>query len=106
MKPRNPAQTATRLLETHWRPIYGLSPREFQVFLLLGDGLSSGEIANTPGFKCSRKTVEAHFANLRRKLGMEHLARVRVYAATFIALHGRPQIERRVTERRLIFKAA
>lgn len=106
MKPPSPAQTASRLLETHWRPIYGLSPREFQVFLLLGDGLSSGEIANTPGFKCSRKTVEAHFANLRRKLDLPTIARARVYAATFIALHGKPEIERRVTERRLIFKAA
>lgn len=106
MKTPNPAQCAIALDKTPYRAIQSLSVREFQIFLLLGEGLSAPEIADLAGFKCSRKTVDSHFDHIRRKLGMEKLAKVRVFAATFIALHGRPKIEKQVCERRLVFKAA
>lgn len=93
-------------LPEEWQKLQWLSPREYQIFMLLGDGLSSREIADYPGVKCSPKTVETHYAHLKGKLGIDHICQVRVLAARFIALHGRPEIERHVYERRLIFGTA
>ncbi|MCA9572596.1 MAG: response regulator transcription factor [Myxococcales bacterium] len=48
-------------------PMGSLSPRELEIFRLMGKGESSGGIAHV--LHISTKTVEAHQANLRRKLG-------------------------------------
>jgi len=47
-----------------------LSDRELQVFELTGDGLPTRVQAARLGL--SEKTVEAHKANIKRKLGIEH----------------------------------
>jgi DNA-binding NarL/FixJ family response regulator len=46
-----------------------LSDRELQVFRLVGEGLTTRQIAER--LSVSVKTVEAHFAHLKRKLGAE-----------------------------------
>jgi DNA-binding NarL/FixJ family response regulator len=51
-------------------PIERLSDRELQVFELTGDGLPTRVVAERLGL--SEKTVEAHKANIKRKLGIEH----------------------------------
>jgi len=51
-------------------PIGTLSDRELQVFELTGDGLPTRAIAGRLGL--SEKTVEAHKANIKKKLGIEH----------------------------------
>lgn len=71
------ADTAERILSTlgppHRRgdtgrsPLERLSDREHHVLTLLGQGLSTREIAGTLGV--SVKTIESHFAHLKEKLG-------------------------------------
>jgi DNA-binding NarL/FixJ family response regulator len=51
-------------------PIGKLSDRELQVFELIGDGLPTRAIASR--LTLSEKTVEAHKANMKKKLGLEH----------------------------------
>ncbi len=46
-----------------------LTPREMQVFKLVGRGYGATQIAEQ--LKLSRRTVETHFANIRRKLGID-----------------------------------
>jgi len=53
-------------------PIACLSPREFEVFLLLADSKSINEIANL--LNLSPKTVGHHYTNLRSKLGINDIA--------------------------------
>ena len=49
-----------------------LSPREFEVFLLLADSKSVNEIAEL--LNLSPKTVGHHYTNLRNKLGINDIA--------------------------------
>lgn len=51
-------------------PIGKLSDRELQVFELTGDGLPTRAVAAR--LSLSEKTVEAHKANIKRKLDIEH----------------------------------
>lgn len=51
-------------------PISRLSDRELQVFELTGDGLPTRAVASRLGL--SEKTVEAHKANIKKKLDIEH----------------------------------
>lgn len=51
-------------------PIERLSDRELQVFELTGDGLPTRAVAAR--LELSEKTVEAHKANIKKKLGIEH----------------------------------
>ncbi len=55
-----------------------LSQREMQTLLLLADGKSSQDIADTMGI--SLKTVEWHRSRLRRKLGLSSVAELTRYA--------------------------
>ena len=48
--------------------VEGLSPREFEIYQLLGAGLNSHEIATRLGI--SFKTVQTHRENIKRKLGL------------------------------------
>jgi DNA-binding NarL/FixJ family response regulator len=50
--------------------VANLSPRELEVFDLVGRGLPTRAIADKLGL--SDKTVEAHKANLKKKLGVHH----------------------------------
>ena len=47
-----------------------LTDRELQVFRMIGEGLSTREIADE--LHLSVKTVETHRAKIMRKLGLEH----------------------------------
>lgn len=49
-------------------PVETLSDRELEVFTLLGRGRTTREIANT--LHVSIKTIEAHRANIKQKLGI------------------------------------
>jgi DNA-binding NarL/FixJ family response regulator len=62
-----------------------LSARELQVLSLIGDGLSTREIAES--LSLSVKTIESHRAAIKRKLGLETNAQLVQYA---IKWHGRP----------------
>jgi DNA-binding NarL/FixJ family response regulator len=55
-----------------------LSRREQQIVKLITEGFSSREIAET--LSVSPRTVEAHRANIYRKLGMHNLADLIKYA--------------------------
>jgi DNA-binding NarL/FixJ family response regulator len=60
-------------------PLEQLSNREMRVFELVGDGLPTRAIAER--LALSDKTVEAHKANIKKKLGIDHapeLARLAV----------------------------
>ncbi len=50
------------------RDIDSLSNRELQVFELIGEGASSGQIAEQ--LNLSIKTIETHQANIKKKLGL------------------------------------
>ncbi|MCB1091724.1 MAG: response regulator transcription factor [Verrucomicrobiae bacterium] len=49
--------------------LHALSDREFEVFQLIGDGLSTSEISEA--LHISPKTVDVHRMNIRTKLGLE-----------------------------------
>ena len=53
-------------------PISTLSPREFEVFLLLADSKSVNEIAEM--LNLSPKTVGHHYTHLKNKLGINDIA--------------------------------
>jgi len=53
-------------------PLSTLSPREFEVFLLLSDSKSINEIAEL--LNLSPKTVGHHYTHLRSKLGINDIA--------------------------------
>ncbi|MEW6733238.1 MAG: helix-turn-helix transcriptional regulator [Acidobacteriota bacterium] len=55
-----------------------LSRRERQIVKLISEGHSSREIADT--LSVSPRTVEAHRANIYRKLGMHNIADLIKYA--------------------------
>jgi DNA-binding NarL/FixJ family response regulator len=49
--------------------VHKLSDREFEVFQLLGDGRSTGQIAES--LNISTKTVDVHKSHIREKLGLQ-----------------------------------
>jgi DNA-binding NarL/FixJ family response regulator len=58
--------------------IDNLTDREFEILRMIGQGLSVSEIAAKLGR--SVKTVEAHRANLREKLGLKRAAELARFA--------------------------
>lgn len=65
-------------------PLARLSDREMRVFELIGSGLSTRAIAALLGL--SDKTVEAHKAHIKRKLGVEQGTELARIAAAWWAL--------------------
>jgi DNA-binding CsgD family transcriptional regulator len=57
----------------------GVTSREMDIFLLVGDGQSSAEIA--AHLFISPKTVETHIASLIAKLGLRYRRELVAYAA-------------------------
>lgn len=55
-------------------PLSMLTPREFEIFRLLADGMTTGQIAVT--ISISSKTVGVHHANIMRKLNLENGAQL------------------------------
>jgi DNA-binding CsgD family transcriptional regulator len=60
-----------------------LSDREFEVFRLLGQGLSKHEIGKR--FQMSAKTVDSHRANTKKKLDMKTTSELISYSASWAA---------------------
>lgn len=61
--------------------VENLSLREIEVLRLLGEGLSTMEIAAK--LYRSHKTIESHLAHIREKTGWKHSAAIRVEAAVY-----------------------
>ena len=59
----------------------GLTDREYEIFRLIGMGTSSSEIATK--LTRSVKTIEAHRANLKQKLGLRNAIEPNRFAATY-----------------------
>jgi DNA-binding NarL/FixJ family response regulator len=64
-------------------PIDQLSDREFEVFKLIGEGLSAHQIADR--LNLSAKTVDAHRANIRSKMKIAGHAELISFAARWLA---------------------
>lgn len=62
-----------------------LSPRELEVFRLIGRGLKTKSIATTLAIRV--KTVETHQAKIKRKLGLSGMHELRRVAAVWAAEH-------------------
>ncbi len=59
----------------------GLTDREFEIFRLIGHGMGASEIASK---LCrSVKTIEAHRANLKQKLGLRNALELNRFAASW-----------------------
>jgi DNA-binding NarL/FixJ family response regulator len=67
----------------HRSSIENLSDREFEVFELIGEGLSTRQVAGR--LHLSAKTVDAHRANIKEKLKMNTSAELISFAARWIA---------------------
>lgn len=63
-------------------PVDILSDREFQVFMLIGNGYGSKEIAGK--MNLSTNTVESHKKNIKEKLHIENFADLNRYAIQWI----------------------
>ena len=64
-------------------PVAQLSDREFEIFQLIGEGLSASEIGDR--LHISAKTVEAHRVNIKTKLKLGTAAELISYAARWSA---------------------
>lgn len=67
---------------SHRSPVGQLSDREFEIFLLLGQGHEAGHIAKD--LRISRKTVDVHRANIRRKLHLPNASALIHYASQWL----------------------
>lgn len=63
-----------------------LSDREFEVFQLIGQGLSTHEVASR--LHLSAKTVDAHRASIKDKLEIKSMSELISYAARWLAQEG------------------
>ncbi len=68
------------------RPSQVLSPREFRVFHLIGEGMTTGEIAQN--LTLSKKTVLAHRASIQRKMGYRTSAQLMHFAVRWYCHQG------------------
>ena len=66
--------------------VAGLSDREFEVFELLGNGLSTQKIAKR--LSLSSKTVDSHRANIKAKLRLTKMSELVAFAARWISSEG------------------
>ena len=64
-------------------PVEELSDREFEIFELLGDGLSTQQVADR--LHLSMKTVDAHRANIKEKLKVKTTNELISFAARWTA---------------------
>ena len=81
-------QMSGRILENYSAPsvhigVAGLSDREFEVFELLGSGLSTQKIAKR--LSLSPKTVDSHRANIKAKLRLTKMSELVAFAARWIS---------------------
>jgi DNA-binding NarL/FixJ family response regulator len=67
-------------------PVRRLSDREFEVFQLIGQGVSTGDIALR--LRLSIKTVEVHRANIKQKLSLSTATELVHYAVRWLDSQG------------------
>jgi DNA-binding NarL/FixJ family response regulator len=67
-------------------PVEGLSDREFEVFQLIGQGLSTQQVASK--LHLSAKTVDAHRASIKDKLEIKNVTELISYAARWVVQEG------------------
>jgi DNA-binding NarL/FixJ family response regulator len=67
-------------------PVRKLSDREFEVFQLIGQGVSTGDIALR--LRLSVKTVEVHRANIKQKLNLSTATELVHYAVRWLDSQG------------------
>lgn len=72
---RQVVHTATAKKES---PIQCLTDREFEVFLMIGKGFATRQIAER--INLSVKTIDAYRENLKKKLGLKNAAELLQYA--------------------------
>lgn len=75
-----------------FKSVLKLSEREYQVFLLLGEGLRLADIAARYGI-CT-KTVATHMERIGQKTEQPHFFALRAFASRFLERMGRPNIDR------------
>lgn len=63
-----------------------LSPREFQIYCLYGQGLQTNNIADK--LKCSPKTIETHYLRIRRKMNLRNINELIANASAFMNKQG------------------
>lgn len=59
-------------------PLAALSPREYEVFLLVAEGMTNQEIGRR--LFISEKTVKNYVTKVRKKLGVSNRTQVALYA--------------------------
>ena len=62
--------------------IHSLTDREFEIFQMIGEGKSTGEIAEA--LRISTKTVDVHKANMRAKLNLREGTDLTVFAVRWV----------------------
>lgn len=72
-------QHAAKLLQSQLyfaspNPLHSLTPREFQIFKLLAEGLSVNELSNV--LHISSKTVGVHHTSIMRKLDVKNISQL------------------------------
>lgn len=67
-------ELAANQIRKNLDPLSTLTPREFEIFRLLADGMTVAKIAET--ISASAKTVGVHHANIMRKLDLENGAQL------------------------------
>ena len=72
-------------------PVETLTDREFQVFQLIGQGLSTKEMADK--LHVSAKTIEVHRVNIKEKLGLGTAAELLRFAVRWIESQNKPKSE-------------
>jgi DNA-binding NarL/FixJ family response regulator len=70
-------------------PVETLTDREFQVFQLIGEGLSTKEMADK--LHVSAKTIEVHRVNIKEKLGLGTAAELLRFAVRWIEGQNSPK---------------
>ena len=69
-------------------PVAVLSDREFEVFVLIGKGKNTGQIAEAMGI--SSKTVDVHKMNIRAKLKMNETGELAYFAIRWMEVQTTP----------------
>ena len=79
-----------RSIDQHWRraghALENLSNREMQIFLLIGAGMTSGQIAQD--LNLSPKTIGAHREKIKTKLGLESASELEREALLYVERGG------------------
>jgi DNA-binding NarL/FixJ family response regulator len=75
--------------------IEALSPREFEVFRLIGDGVSTQAIADR--LNLSMKTIDTHRARIKLKVGADSLGRLISISSTWLSEQSMTNLPRVVT---------